>query len=50
VCALVAFWGFMMFFVHEGNAGGGVLLMIAGIGVFSAIAFDLFDKHMRSKK
>ncbi len=49
VCALVAFWGFMMVFVQGNSSAGRILLMIAAIGVFSTMAFDLFDKHMRNK-
>jgi hypothetical protein len=48
--ALVVAWGLMMIFVYEEPAAGRVLLMIAGIGMFSTILFNMLDKHIRSKK
>ncbi|MCG2616822.1 hypothetical protein LZZ85_21175 [Terrimonas sp. NA20] len=50
LCALIAFWGGMMVFMQGRNSGGRILLLIASVGVFSTMVFDLFDKHLQKRK
>ncbi|PZR27856.1 MAG: hypothetical protein DI535_08910 [Citrobacter freundii] len=50
VCLLVALSGFALIFIKEDPARGRVLLMIATIGVFGTVLYDMLDKHLRGKR
>ncbi|MET0464717.1 MAG: hypothetical protein ABW007_16250 [Chitinophagaceae bacterium] len=50
VCATVAFWGFMTVFVEGERSGGGLLLMIAAIGVFSTIGWESVERYLQNRK
>lgn len=50
VCSLIAMLGFTLIFINEDPARGRILLMIAAIGVFGTVLYDMLDKYLRSKR